>query len=306
MPLVEPVPDLSALDLLVSVGEIGSISAAATVHGVTQPAASMRLRGLERALGLQLLERSPHGARLTPAGTATAQWATVVLQAVRALQSGVDALRQARYGRLTIAASLTVTEYMLPAWLRALGEAEPDVPVSLQMGNTARVAELVAGAAVDLGFVEGPVPPERAPAVHQREVGQDELVVVVGAAHPWARRRRPLAPADLAATTLILREAGSGTREVLESALAAHGLSARTSMELASTTAIKAAAIAGAGATALSHLAVAAEVAAGQLIVVATTGLALRRPIRALWPNGHPPGPAAERLLAIASGPDRG
>ena len=256
---------------------------------------------MEKALGLQLLERSPAGARLTPAGAAIAQWAGVVLQAVQALQAGAESLRDAGHGRLRIAASLTVTEYMLPAWLGRLAEAAPEVAVSLQMGNTARVADLVAAAEVDLGFVEGPVPPARAPALHEREICHDELVLVVAPGHPWTRRRRPLSAADIAAAPLILREEGSGTREVLLHALAGHGLAAEASMELGSTTAIKAATMAGGGATALSRRAVAAEVAAGQLVIVPTTGLVLRRSIRALWPAGRPPGPVADRLLAIAA-----
>lgn len=298
MPLAEPVPDLAALDLLVSVGEAGSISAAAAAHRVTQPAASMRLRALERSLGLQLLERSSAGTRLTPAGAATAQWAAVVLQAVRALQSGAESLRDAGHGRLDIAASLTVTEYLLPGWLRRLSEAAPEVTISLQMGNTSRVAELVATTTVDLGFVEGPVPPGR---VHYRELCQDELVLVVAPGHPWARRRRPVTPGDVAAAALVLREPGSGTREVLVNALAEHGLAVKPSMELASTTAIKAAVAGGAGATALSRLAVAGEVAAGQLTVVPVSGLAMRRAIGALWPPGRPPNPVAARLLTFAS-----
>ena len=64
MPLPEPYPDMASLDLLVSVGEMGSIRAAAAAHGVSQPAASMRLRALERLLQIPLLERVPTGARL--------------------------------------------------------------------------------------------------------------------------------------------------------------------------------------------------------------------------------------------------
>src|SRR5487761_1179695 len=93
MPLPQPCPDLTALDLLVSVGELGSISAAAAAHGVTQPAASMRLRSLERLLQVPLLERATTGAQLTPAGTATVEWAAAVLQDMRVLMSGTAALR---------------------------------------------------------------------------------------------------------------------------------------------------------------------------------------------------------------------
>jgi len=110
MPLPQPLPDLAALDLLVSVGELGSISAAAAAHQVTQPAASMRLASLERALGLRLLERVRTGSRLTPAGAATVEWAAAVLHGVGALLAGAAALRSDERSRLHLAASLTVAE----------------------------------------------------------------------------------------------------------------------------------------------------------------------------------------------------
>src|SRR5579875_2067592 len=236
MPLPEPVPDLGALDLLVTVGEVGSISAAAEAHGVTQPAASMRLRQLERVLGLQLLERVRTGSRLTPAGAATAEWAGAVLREMRALLGGADALRSDQRSHLRLAASLTVAEYLIPGWLRQLA---------------------------------------------------GELVIVVGRGHPWGRRRRPVTPADLAATPLIVREHGSGTRDVLAAALAEHGLELRTSMELGSTTAIKAAAVGGGSPAVLSALSVDAELRSGQLQHVACPGLRLERTIRAIWAGGR-------------------
>ncbi|MHB8594672.1 MAG: LysR family transcriptional regulator, partial [Acidimicrobiales bacterium] len=117
MPLPQPFPDLAALDLLVTVGELGSINAAAQIHGVTQPAASMRLRSLERVLGLQLLERVRTGSRLTPAGAATVEWAGAVLHDMRYLLTGTAALRSDQRSRLRLAASLTVAEYLIPGWL---------------------------------------------------------------------------------------------------------------------------------------------------------------------------------------------
>src|SRR5579875_1684995 len=105
-PLRQPVPDLVSLDLLVSVGALGSISAAAAAHGLTQPAASTRLRSLERMLGVELLERARTGSRLTPAGSVVAEWATGVLESVRALLAGAAALRS-DVSSLEIAASMT-------------------------------------------------------------------------------------------------------------------------------------------------------------------------------------------------------
>lgn len=303
MPLPEPYPDLASLDLLVSVGERGSISAAASAHGVTQPAASMRLRALERLLQVPLLDRSTRGARLTPAGAATVEWATTVLGDMRTLLAGTAALRADRTSHLRLAASLTVAEYLVPRWLQELAAEAPETKVSLEMGNTTHVAEMVARGDVDLGFTEGPRPPRR---LRSKELLADELVIVVAPRHRWSRRRRPVSLHELAGTALVLREPGSGTREVLTEALENHGLHVKAAVELGSTTAIKAAAIGGAGPAVVSALAVQAELQAGQLVAVACEGLRLERAIRAIWSPRRPPSPAAARLLAIAARSEEG
>ncbi|MGH9172147.1 MAG: LysR family transcriptional regulator [Acidimicrobiales bacterium] len=297
MPLPQPVPDLAALDLLVSVGELGSISAAAQAHQVSQPAASMRLRSLEHVLGLRLLERVRTGSRLTAAGAATAEWAAAILHDMRALLAGAAALRGDKSSQMRIAASMTVAEYLVPTWLRQLAVVLPHVGVSLEMGNSAHVAELVAGGQVEIGFIEGPHRPGR---LSSEDVQDDELIVVVGRDHRWARRRRPLTAAELAATPMVLRERRSGTRGVLAAALAEHGLEPMGSMELGSTTAIKAAVIAGSGPAVLSALAVTAELDTGDLVAVPCRDLSLGRTIRAVWAAGRAPSAAAARLIAIA------
>ncbi len=297
-PLRQPLPDLASLDLLVSVAALGSISAGAGAHGLTQPAASMRLRSLERVLGVQLLERARTGSRLTPAGEAVVEWAGAVLEEVRGLLAGVAALRSGT-SSLEIAASLTVAEYLLPHWLEQLAARAP-ASVSLQMGNTARVAEMVEHGDTELGFIEGPRPPGR---LRTRDLVRDQLAVVVGVRHPWARRRRPVTAAELASTPLLLRERGSGTRDVLATALAGEGRPPTAHMELGSTTAIKAAAVTGAAPAVLPLVAVIAELRAGQLVAVDHAGVDLVRTIRAIWRTDHTLSPAAQRLLAIAQAP---
>jgi DNA-binding transcriptional LysR family regulator len=258
----------------------------------------MRLRALERLLQIPLLERAPTGARLTPAGIATAEWAAIVLGDMRTLLAGTAALRAGRTSQLRLAASLTVAEYLVPGWLHLLAAETPETKVSLQMGNTAHVADLVAAGDVDLGFIEGSRPPGR---LRSKEVLADELEIVVPAGHPWSRRRRPISARELAKTPLVLRERGSGTREVLTAALGAQGLGITAAMELGSTTAIKAAVMTGAGPAVLSALAVRAELQTGQLVAVPCEDVSLQRTIRAIWAPSRSLSAAAARLLSIAA-----
>ncbi len=279
MPLREPVPDLRSLDLLRSVAELGSIGRAAQVHGVSQPAASTRLRSLERTLGLELLDRSSGRARLTPAGVVVVQWSTALLGDAENLLGAVSATRSEGRTQLRIVASMTVAEYLVPEWLNWMRRTEPEAAVSLQMGNSEHVVEVMRANGADLGFVEGwSVPGE----FHSQVIQHDDLLVVVSPSHRWARATRPVAFAEFAGTSLVLREMGSGTREVLERELADHGHGAMALVEVGSTTAIKAAVASGIGPGVLSRLAVSADLAEGRLVEVKVSDLKLIRSIRAI------------------------
>ncbi|MBT2384749.1 LysR family transcriptional regulator [Streptomyces sp. ISL-11] len=292
------VPDLGALELLLAVARLGSIGRAARETGVTQPAASSRIRGMERMLGVALVERSPRGSRLTDAGVLVTDWARRVVEAAEALDAGAQALRARRDSRLRVAASMTIAEYLLPNWLIALRAVRPDTAVSLIAGNSAAVADRLSAGEADLGFVEGLEVPAGLDGV---VIGHDRLVVVTSPSHPWARRRSPLDPAELAATPLILRERGSGTRQVLDAALAAHGGLADPLLELASTTAAKAAAVSGAGPSVLSELAIGDELAAHRLVSIPVE-VRLERALRAVWPRGQRPSGPARELLSLTRG----
>lgn len=299
MPLPPGTPDLEVLDLLVSVAETGSLGQAARRHGISQPAASMRIGALERRLRLVLLERGPTGSRLTAAGATVVDWAMPVLDAARALVSGAAALLDAQ-GRepLRIAASLTIADHLVPGWLVALRLREPEVRVALQVANTRTVVAAVRDGGADLGFVEGPHPPR---GLRSRVIGTDELVTVVGPAHPWARRRQPLPLREVATTPLLMREQGSGTRDAVAEALGKICQPAPPAAELGSAAAIKAAAATGAAPAVLSRLMVANELADGRLVAVPLLDPdALRRQFRAIWHRDRPPSGPAVTLLAIA------
>lgn len=291
-------PDTEALRLLVLVGDLGSIGAAAADLRQSQPAASKRLSALERQLGLTLVERSRQGCRLTAAGAVVSDWSRQVLAHVDGLMSGVRALRAQQRSTLRVAASMTVADYLAPGWISALREASPETQLALDVTNSDSVAEAVRHGHADLGFVEAPAVPD---GVAARHVAHDRMAVIVPPEHPWARRRRPIGATELAATPLIVREPGSGTRDTLSRALAEAGAEQVTPLlELRSTTAVRNSVVAGAGPSVLSVLAVAGDLAERRVVEVPVAGIDLHRPLHAVWRAGHQlTGPAAA-LLAIA------
>jgi molybdate transport repressor ModE-like protein len=290
------VPDLGALELLLAVARLGSLGGAARELGITQPAASSRIRSMERQLGVALVDRSPRGSSLTDAGALVTDWARRVVEAAAAFDAGAQALRHRRDSRLRVAASMTIAEYLLPGWLLALRSQRPDTAVSLLAGNSTTVAERLLSDEADLGFVEGLSVP---PGLDSTVIAHDHLIVVTAPTHPWARRRRPVPAAELATTPLILREKGSGTRQVLDAAL---GGLARPLIELSSTTAVKASAVSGAGPAVLSELAVGEELSMRRLVRIPVEGVTLARDLRAVWPTGHRPTGPARELLSLTRG----
>jgi molybdate transport repressor ModE-like protein len=300
MPLSPRVPDLGAMDMLLSVARLGSLGKAAEEHGVSQPAVSSRISHMERLLGVALIERTRQGSALTPAGSLVVDWAREVVGAAESMARGVDALRTESHDRLRIAASMTVAEYLMPTWLNIAHHEDPDLGIALELANSAGVAQVVREGTVDLGFVEGPARPR---GLRASTVGHDRLVVVVGRSHSWSRRRSPLPPHELAETPLIQRERGSGTRSTLGKALLEALGDVETAaplLELSSTTAIKSAVQKGLAPAVISSIAVADELEHGELVAVAVEGLDLSRTLRAVWPSGRSLLGPARTFVALA------
>jgi DNA-binding transcriptional LysR family regulator len=290
-------PNLDALALFVSVSQEGSVGGAARRWQISQSAASQKLTTLEKDLGVTLLDRRPSGSALTAAGQVVLEWADPLVRAGSQFQGNVAALANDHPVQMSVAASLTVAEYLMPLWLRTLRERLPEVAVSLLPGNSAAVTELVRSGKVELGFIEGPLAP---PGLRSVQVRSDELLLVVAPTHPWATRKHGVDVAELVTGELILREPASGTRQVLETALEQQGIHLRPAMELGSTTALKTAVAEGIGASVLSRLSVQREVDDGVLVAIALPGVDLTRSIRAIWLGSKRPVGSAGALLAIS------
>jgi DNA-binding transcriptional LysR family regulator len=338
----ETVHDLGALRALREVGRQGSIAAAAAVLGVSQQALSARMRTLERAMRVTLLARTPAGSHLTEQGRLIVGWAEDVLEAADRLEAGLRSIRSGVSHRLAIAASQTIAEHLVPHWLVELrsierssaeqssgkqssaeqegpsqngpgqssagensagqGAGYPPTVVELTVANSTGVLELVRNGRAGLGFIETPHLPADLVTAHLRD---DEMLVVAAPSHPWARRRRPLSLAEVAATPLVMREAGSGTRDTLTDHLAAQvpPLHARIAMELGTSAAVRSAIAAGVGPGVLSRLAVRDDLVLGRLVAVEVAGPPLTRQLTAVWrPDHNPLPPEGARLLAVARG----
>ncbi|MFZ2176100.1 MAG: LysR family transcriptional regulator [Rhodococcus sp. (in: high G+C Gram-positive bacteria)] len=295
MPLSPRVPELNALDVLLSVERLGSMGAAGREHGLSQQAVSARVRSAERQFGIKVFDRGATGVRPTAEGALILEWASHILVTAEELASGVAALRGERQAELTVAASMTIAEYLVPGWTVAMRRKYPDVVTSVRLHNSSDVIARVLAGDADLGFVEGPDIP---PGLQSRQVGRDHLVVVVPPGHQWVRRS-PIPLDELARTPMIQREQGSGTRTTLENAVPR---CAAPLLELTSCTAVKAAVVAGNAPAVLSSLAVAADLTDGRLAAVDVEGLAMPRTLSAVWDPVRGIRGAARDFLDIALG----
>jgi DNA-binding transcriptional LysR family regulator len=240
--------------------EVGSVHGAADALGLTASAVTKRIAALERRVGATLFERGRFGLRATPAAQLLYPDAK---QAIAALERAAATMAQhvgTQAQLLTIAASHTTGEFLLPEWLGAFRITTPQTRAQVDVTNSTAVVAAVRDGAVDVGFVEGR---DALDGLEALTVHRDEIVVVVASQHRWARRRT-VAARELRAESYITREAGSGTRAVAMEAVAAAGVELTPSLELASAQSVKRA-LAGGGFALLSTLAIETERQAGSL-----------------------------------------
>lgn len=285
------------LALFAAVCEAGSISRAAERLMISQPAVSLQVAELEKALGLPLLERLPRGVRPTAAGALLNGYARQITTLETQADLAIREFRGLVRGRLIVGASLTIGSYLAPALLADFHARHPAIDITLDVANTRDVQDRVLRSEIEIGLTEGFV--EDA-ALQATVFARDELVLVVGPAHPLAGRKLVTA-GRLAEHELVLREPGSGTRAVVERAIRSRGLTPRVAMSLGSTEAVKAAVSRGIGAGFVSALAVETEVAAGTLLRIRVGDLQLHRDLHALTLRGRTLSPTSDSFLAQLS-----
>lgn len=294
--------NLNQLRVFRAILEASSITEAARSLRISQPAASKQLAELEASLGVTLVERRSRGVRLTAAGEVLSRHTWRLFQEEEAAERALRALVGLELGQLAVGASTTIGNYIVPGLFGELHRAHPNVTLELEIGNTARIQEQLIAGRVDLGLTEG-LPPD-SPELESLRVevfAHDEMVLIVGPQHPLAERAEPqgIDARELERTPIIVRERGSGTRDVVEDALQRQQLAIVPVMSLGSTEAVKNAVAEGLGAAFVSRRTVELELSSGRLRVLALRGFQLRRALSVLTLEDKPPSPAAREFLRL-------
>jgi DNA-binding transcriptional LysR family regulator len=287
--------DPALLSTFLTVLDHGRISGSAKVLHLSQPAVTAQIRKLEQALGAALFVRSVHGVTPTEAGLRLASYARSVQKLLDEAVEELSSLEE-QSGPLVVAASTTIAAHVLPPLFAQFRAVERRVPLRLYVGNTEEVVNEVRAGRVPLGLVEGTA---RAAGVRLEPFIADEIVPIVGR----EARFRVGHVRDLEHVPILWREAGSGTRAVVERALRGAGLRRRAmrslDIELGSTEAILGGAAVGLGVAFVSRWSARAHLAAGMVRVVQGLDLLVRRTFSWALPAGALSGTVA-RFHAFA------
>ncbi len=257
---------LRQLEIFEKVASCAHVTQASQELLLTQSATSMAIAELERLAGAPLFERQGKRLLLNDRGRRILPEVRQVLVKVRTIERFLDESVAEPKGTLNLGASTTIGNYMLPAIVGEFSRLYPSARALLQVGNAQQIETGVERGELDLGLIEG-IP--HIPSLTATPWRRDELVVIAGTGHAWAEEKRAT-PGMLKNASWIMREKGSGTREIFEAAMERKGVRFSIALELGHTEAIKKAAEAGLGVGCLSRMAVQRELDNGWLVEVAT------------------------------------
>lgn len=281
-----------------TVAEHGNISHAANALHLSQPAVSGQLKLLQEAFGEPLYQRAGRGVRLTAAGEQLLGHAERLRDTFRQAQALRDAMRGLERGTLRIGASTTPASYLLPYLLADFHGRYPDVVVTTTNGNTSEI--VAALETLDIALIEGPPGQELALGTEVTAWREDEIVAIVPSNHPLASAGQTQPLDVLGAYPVVLREIGSGVRQLVERAFAREGVAMRVALEIAGVEGVKEAVRAGMGIGFVSAMSIRHEDNALHRLGIAPQPLT--RHFSILMPHAATPSRAAARFMALCLG----
>ncbi|MCF6179820.1 MAG: LysR family transcriptional regulator [Geopsychrobacter sp.] len=261
------------LEVFVAVAKTGNVTRAAEVLRISQSAVSMSLAELERLLGEKFFDRRGKRLVMNDQGRALIPKAVGVLAQAAEIETFFSGRNDRLTGLLRVGASSTIGNYLMPRIFGDFTASYADARIALDVGNTEHIVQELLRFNIDIGFIEGLC---HQPTIETIPWRRDDLAIHVGAEHPLAQQKSVTAD-DLCQARWILREQGSGTREIFEAALAGKLDSLRVALELGNTEAIKEAVEAGLGISCLSLLATRRARLSGALVALKTPFIDLQR-----------------------------
>ncbi|WP_172135348.1 LysR family transcriptional regulator [Adlercreutzia sp. ZJ473] len=265
------------------VAETGNITQAARHLHISQPSVSIQLQNLEKEYGACFFERTNRGVTLTEFGRVFYKSIVHVIQTMNETKETILSLTENQSSCIHVGATLTIGEYLLSHIMSInTPQGKPPLRFNVLVANTLMISRSILDKKFNIGLVEGPVPYDENLVIEQ--FWSDELVIAVPIDHPWSKRIE-VSFEELKSENLILREVGSGTRKVMEMAMAKNGLDAdelTVVAELSSIQAIKDTVMAGLGVTVISALAVQEECRHKRLSMLKLRDCPLERPLNIL------------------------
>lgn len=258
------------LQVFITVVERKNFSRAAEELLMTQPAVSQYIRTFEENMGAKLLERTSKYVRLTKTGEIVYHHAKEIVGLYTRMQTLVDDLHHHASGPLSIGASFTFGEYILPHIIAKMQVDTPNIEPTVTIGNTKEITNYMKHHQLDVGIIEGSFTVSE--GMYVEDFAEDHMVVVASPSHPLARKKAPVIIHELVDERWILREDGSGTREATEKIFTKHKMAPASIMNFGSTQAIKEAVEAGLGISILSKWAIRREIENRQLQIVDVVG----------------------------------
>lgn len=268
---------LKQLEVFIAVAQAGNVTRASEGLNITQSATSMALADFENQLGRKLFDRIGKRLQLNDAGRLLLPKALDAIARVADIEH-MAASDSTMIGPLRIGASLTIGNYMMPGLIGSFMKAHPGAQLTLDVNNTRHVIEALRHFHVDLGFIEGFC---HEPDIEVLPWGQDELVIFAAPTHPLALKHR-LDEDDLAGADWILREPGSGTREVFDNAVLGRIRRINLLLEFGHTEAIKQAVASGIGIGCASRRTLEDAFRTGSVVPLPTPFLNLKRELYVL------------------------
>ncbi len=287
--------DLGQLEAYLRVAEHRNFSRAAEDLGLTQPSVTARIQTLERDLGESLFERNGRGVRLTEVGESFLPHAQRVLKALHDGQDAVLSMRKLELGTLRLGAAPTISTYVLPELLKEFSSRYPGLEISVRTEYSQQIVQMVLADEVQMGLERGTTHPE----VETIPLYGDEVVLVASANDDFAARAS-VSLEDVAERRLIMFNRGSSYYALVDSALREAGLPVSPAMELDNMEATKKMVQVGLGIAMLPRVAVAQEIARGELREIKVKKLTMpRREVALIYRRGRPLSRAARAFIEL-------